>query len=588
MKKFSFALLLAVNLFAVEPIKSTVQELSWPSGDTFLTFLEKNSIPLKLYYDLDSEDKEFVSEIKAGIAYQILRDEKGAIKQVLIPINEELQAQIYKDEDDKFKFQLSSISYQTYKRVLSMPVSANPSQDILEATGSAGLAHGFYMAMKGEVGEKEFRKLKKGDRIAMGYTQKFRLGRTFGMPEIHWAMIEIGGKRYTVYKYENKYYDKSGKKNDKFLLTRPISNARITSPFTPKRYHPILKRYKAHLGVDYGAAKGTPIKAAGEGTVKFVGTKGGYGKVVIIRHAGGYETLYAHTNGFAKGIKSGVKVKQGQLIAYVGNTGVSTGAHLHFGVYKNGTAINPETEIKVAKSVFASNESAKFQKYIKQFDAKIKEAANEDKIPEKEQRFDAAMSWKRALVEAKTDENSTMSDAEANLTAADAKAGQNLTDTNLTAMHSKKAEENLTKAAFLKTEANLTREPAKGVKDVNLTAETNASIKTDVNLTAKSESNLTAVKAKAGKTASKTEPKKSGKETKKSESNSSAKNKDKPKQTAKKKDRPSPGAKNEPKKKKDANSSKDKPKKQKDVNATNKKAKSKTDKSAESSDKKSK
>ena len=626
MKKFSFALLLAVNLFAVEPIKSTVQELSWPSGDTFLTFLEKNSIPLKLYYDLDSEDKEFVSEIKAGIAYQILRDEKGAIKQVLIPINEELQAQIYKDEDDKFKFQLSSISYQTYKRVLSMPVSANPSQDILEATGSAGLAHGFYMAMKGEVGEKEFRKLKKGDRIAMGYTQKFRLGRTFGMPEIHWAMIEIGGKRYTVYKYENKYYDKSGKKNDKFLLTRPISNARITSPFTPKRYHPILKRYKAHLGVDYGAAKGTPIKAAGEGTVKFVGTKGGYGKVVIIRHAGGYETLYAHTNGFAKGIKSGVKVKQGQLIAYVGNTGVSTGAHLHFGVYKNGTAINPETEIKVAKSVFASNESAKFQKYIKQFDAKIKEAANEDKIPEKEQRFDAAMSWKRALVEAKTDENSTMSDAEANLTAADAKAGQNLTDTNLTAMHSKKAEENLTKAAFLKTEANLTREPAKGVKDVNLTAETNASIKTDVNLTAKSESNLTAktqpkvesnspqaktnananqaakaaakpaksesnltaVKTKAGKTASKTEPKKSGKETKKSESNSSAKNKDKPKQTAKKKDKPSPGVKNEPKKKKDANSSKDKPKKQKDVNTTNKKAKSKTDKSAESSDKKSK
>ena len=283
MKKFSFALLLAVNLFAVEPIKSTVQELNWPSGDTFLTFLEKNSIPLKLYYDLDSEDKEFVSEIKAGIAYQILRDEKGSIKQVLIPINEELQAQIYKDEDDKFKFQLSSISYQTYKRVLSMPVSANPSQDILEATGSAGLAHGFYMAMKGEVGEKEFRKLKKGDRIAMGYTQKFRLGRTFGMPEIHWAMIEIGGKRYTVYKYENKYYDKSGKKNDKFLLTRPIANARITSPFTPKRYHPILKRYKAHLGVDYGAAKGTPIKAAGEGTVKFVGTKGGYGKVVIIR-----------------------------------------------------------------------------------------------------------------------------------------------------------------------------------------------------------------------------------------------------------------------------------------------------------------
>ena len=111
MKKFSLALLLAVNLFAAAPIQSTVQELSWPSGDTFLTFLEKNSIPLSLYYDMDSDDKEFVSEITAGIPYQILRDESGGLKQVLIPINEELQAQIYKDEEGKFKFQLSSISY---------------------------------------------------------------------------------------------------------------------------------------------------------------------------------------------------------------------------------------------------------------------------------------------------------------------------------------------------------------------------------------------------------------------------------------------------------------------------------------------
>ena len=107
MRKFSLALLLTVNLFATEPAQPTVQELSWPNGDTFLTFLEKNSIPLSLYYDMDSDDKEFVSEIKAGISYQILRDEKGGISQVLIPVNEELQAQIYKDNDGKYNFQLS-------------------------------------------------------------------------------------------------------------------------------------------------------------------------------------------------------------------------------------------------------------------------------------------------------------------------------------------------------------------------------------------------------------------------------------------------------------------------------------------------
>ena len=372
MKKFSLALLLAVNLFAAAPIQPTAQELSWPKGDSFLTFLEKNSIPLKLYYDLDSEDKEFLDEIKEGISYQISRDENGGISQVLIPVNEELQAQIYKDNDGGFKFQLSPISYQTYDRVLSMPVSANPSQDIIETTGSVALAHGFYLAMKGEVGDGEFKRLKKGDRLAMSYKQKIRLGRTFGMPEIDWAAIEIRGKRYTVYRHQNKYYDKSGKKSDKFLLTRPISNARITSPFTPKRFHPILKRYKAHLGVDYGAPKGTPIKAAGEGTVKFVGTKSGYGKVVILKHAGAYETLYAHTNGFAKGIKTGVKVKQGQLIAYVGNTGMSTGSHLHFGVYKNGTAVNPETEIKVAKSVFFSKEEREFKNRVERLEPEIK------------------------------------------------------------------------------------------------------------------------------------------------------------------------------------------------------------------------
>jgi peptidase, M23 family len=575
MKKFSLALLLAVNLFAAAPIQSTVQELSWPKGDSFLTFLEKNSIPLKLYYDLDSEDKEFLDEIKEGISYQISRDENGGISQVLIPVNEELQAQIYKDNDGGFKFQLSPISYQTYDRVLSMPVSANPSQDIIETTGSVALAHGFYLAMKGEVGDGEFKRLKKGDRLAMSYKQKIRLGRTFGMPEIDWAAIEIKGKRYTVYRHQNKYYDKSGKKSDKFLLTRPISNARITSPFTPKRFHPILKRYKAHLGVDYGAPKGTPIKAAGEGTVKFVGTKSGYGKVVILKHAGAYETLYAHTNGFAKGIKTGVKVKQGQLIAYVGNTGMSTGSHLHFGVYKNGTAVNPETEIKVAKSVFFSKEEREFKNRVERLEPEIKKALGKDRIPEKEYRFDAAMDWEHPIAEPKSDVNSTLVNDDLNLT-----AQPNAADVNLTAVDA-----NLTDSNLTKTESNLTVQPK---------AESNSSeIKTDANETAnlaaaksvKPESNLTSAKA-SNKAASKTEPKKSSKEAKKSESNSSAKNnKDKPKQADKKKDKQSQEAKSESKKKKDVNASKDKSKKQKD--AADKKAKSK-DKTAESSDKKSK
>ena len=601
MRKFSLALLLTVNLFAAEPAQPTVQELSWPNGDTFLTFLEKNSIPLSLYYDMDSDDKEFVSEIKAGVSYQILRDEKGGISQVLIPVNEELQAQIYKDNDGKYNFQLSSISYQTHRRVLSMPITVSPSQDIQDATGSAALAHGFYLAMKSEVPESEFKKLKKGDRLAMEYTQKTRLGRTFGVPEIHWASIQIGDKKYVTYKFENKYYDKSGKKNDKFLLTRPIANARITSPFTPKRYHPILKRYKAHLGVDYGAPKGTPIKAAGDGTVKFVGTKSGYGKVVIVGHVGGYETLYAHSSGFAKGIQSGVKVKQGQLIAYVGSTGMSTGSHLHFGVYKNGNAINPENEIKVAKNIFAQTENAKFQKYIKQFETKIKDAATNDEIPEKEEKFGVVSELGEVKFTPKTDENLTAADEkvasvdkDANLTAK-TEANETKPDENLTGELKIGAEENNATKAELnltaKTDVNLTSEvKSQDEKDVNLTktgpADTNLTTKSEQNLTDKTDVNASQAVNLAATKAAKTESnsaaqKEKNKKTDSKKSSKNAKDKEKSKSNDKKKEK----SKSESKKKKDVNASKDKSKKQKQT--ADKKAKSK-DKAAESSDKKSK
>ena len=176
-----------------------------------------------------------------------------------------------------------------------------------------------------------------------------------------------------------KFYDKNGKKNDKFLLVRPLTNARITSAFTLKRWHPILQRYRAHLGVDYGAPKGTPIKAAGDGTVKFVGQKSGYGRTVIISHAGGYETLYAHLNGFAKGIRSGLRVKQGTLIAYVGTSGMSTGPHLHFGLYLGGKPINPESAIKVVKNIEDKKESAKFKAVVNRDDELIRQALSNDK-----------------------------------------------------------------------------------------------------------------------------------------------------------------------------------------------------------------
>src|SRR5690606_774764 len=124
----------------------------------------------------------------------------------------------------------------------------------------------------------------------------------------------------------------------KALLRTPINGARITSRFG-MRHHPILGYSKMHRGVDFGAPTGTPIYAAGDGTVDYAGKKGGYGNYLRIRHNGTYSSAYGHISRCASGVKSGTKVKQGQIVAYVGSTGQSTGPHLHYGILAHGTQV---------------------------------------------------------------------------------------------------------------------------------------------------------------------------------------------------------------------------------------------------------
>lgn len=382
LKALAVFFVVVINLYAIKP---SVENLEWQNGVSLSQFLEANGMPYSLYNGLEDEDKELAAEIKAGAPYQILRDKSNQISQVLIPINEELQIHIFKDKKDKYKLEFIPISYQTEDKILSFKIEKSVSEDIFNYTGSGSLANSFHQIFKGE--SVDFKKLNRGDRIVIVYTQKRRLGRIFGNSQIHAAFIETKNKRYVMYEYDDKFYDRTGKKSDKFLLIRPILNARVTSPFTLKRYHPILRRYRAHLGVDYGAPRGTPIRAAGDGLVKFVGVKNGYGRVVIIRHAGGYETLYAHLNDFAKGLRSGINVKQGTLIAYVGSSGMSTGPHLHFGLYLNNNPVNPESAIKVVKALTDQKEAAKFKQIVNENDEKIKRAIAEDKALQKFQSF---------------------------------------------------------------------------------------------------------------------------------------------------------------------------------------------------------
>lgn len=146
--------------------------------------------------------------------------------------------------------------------------------------------------------------------------------------------------RFTNSKGDEGYFDENGKSVKSAFLKAPLQFKRISSYFTKKRFHPILKYYRAHEGIDYAAPIGTPVSAVGDGTVTKSQYSGGYGNLVIIKHPNGYETYYGHLSKYGKGIKKGVRVKQGQVIGYVGSTGLSTGPHLDFRIKKNGSFFN--------------------------------------------------------------------------------------------------------------------------------------------------------------------------------------------------------------------------------------------------------
>ncbi|ANE34393.1 peptidoglycan DD-metalloendopeptidase family protein [Campylobacter hyointestinalis] len=387
LRKIILFLFCVINLYAIKP---SVEELIWPNGESFLMFLENNKIPLALYYNLEKEDQELASEIMSGTRFQILRDEFDNITQVLIPISEELQIHIYKDHLGKFVLEFLPIIYSTEDLVLSIDINRSPYQDIISNTGNVALASSFMNAFKGSV---DFKGLRKGDRLVIIYSQKRRLGRVFGMPNIKASMVEIRGKAKYVYQYDDRFYDKTGKELENFFLVKPVLNARISSRFNPKRWHPILKRYRAHLGMDYAAPKGTKIYAAGDGVVSFVGNKGGYGKVLTIRHTDNYMTLYAHLNGFATGMRNGKNVKKGQLIAYVGNTGMSTGPHLHFGLYKNNQAINPESIVKIAKSILSGKQKIEFNALVEKFNNEFISSSNGHVNAPKEEDFENVIAF---------------------------------------------------------------------------------------------------------------------------------------------------------------------------------------------------
>lgn len=190
------------------------------------------------------------------------------------------------------------------------------------------------------------REVRVNDRWRLSVERKFAKGQPIGWGSILAAEYENAGNLNQAVLFrlsgEDKgYFSPDGASLKKMFLKSPIRYGRISSRFQRRRFHPILQVHRPHLGVDYAAPKGTPIRSVGDGVITFAGWSGGGGKVIKIRHNSVYQTAYKHLNGYAPGIRNGSRVKQGQVIGYVGSTGLSTAPHLHFEFFQAGRYVDP-------------------------------------------------------------------------------------------------------------------------------------------------------------------------------------------------------------------------------------------------------
>lgn len=188
--------------------------------------------------------------------------------------------------------------------------------------------------------------LRRGDTFSVVYTVNYRNGEPVGPGRMLAAEFVNAGKAHRAVLFRDSsgredYYTPDGESLKKGFLRSPLEFSRVTSSFSNSRKHPLYGFHRAHTGVDFGAPTGTRVKATGDATVSFAGRRGGYGNLVILRHNNGYETYYAHLSAFAAGVRPGRGVAQGEVIAYVGSTGASTGPHLHYEVRIAGAPQNP-------------------------------------------------------------------------------------------------------------------------------------------------------------------------------------------------------------------------------------------------------
>ncbi|MCK5873234.1 MAG: peptidoglycan DD-metalloendopeptidase family protein [Alcanivoracaceae bacterium] len=323
------------------------REINVRSGDTLGKLLRDNGIPATEIHALVSSDPllKQLANLRVGDLLRLDIDERGSLQGIEHQIS---RVEMLRGQFDGARWHGEHVK-RDYERQLSY-AEAVIEDSLFLAGQQAGMTDNLIMQLANIFAwDIDFiLDIRRGDHFRLLYEELLLDGEKVGDGNILMAEFWNRDRKVAAFRFETsegrvEYLDALGNSMRREFIRTPVEFARVSSRFNPNRRHPVLNTIRAHRGVDYAAPTGTPIRAAGDGRVEFVGKKGGYGNVVIIRHGQAYSTLYAHMRNFARGIRSGSRVKQGQTIGYVGMTGLASGPHLHYEFLVNGVHRDPLT-----------------------------------------------------------------------------------------------------------------------------------------------------------------------------------------------------------------------------------------------------
>ena len=379
--------LTSIKKFLFGKIRSPFININYEikKGDSIQKILQKNKISnneiqavIKQYKKYSNPNQLLTGNKIDIVIEKNLSKKNDSLSKFSIPITKSTTIEINKDEEGKIVSKkiitklYKKISYAEnviLKNLYSSAIESNINPDtIIEFARIFGFEIDFQ------------RDIRKNDYFKIVYDKYFdENGEFIKSGSILYAHMSVNARELTLYKFGDDknygYFDINGKSVEKALMKTPINGARLSASFGMRK-HPILGFNKMHRGTDFAAAMGTPIMASGSGTVILAKWCGGGGNCVKIKHNSTYETVYAHMKSFAKGIKRGKKLKQGQIIGYVGSTGVSTGPHLHYEVIVNGKRVNSQKLKLPSGKVLKDNERQLFEIHRIKTDVMVAELIN--------------------------------------------------------------------------------------------------------------------------------------------------------------------------------------------------------------------